>query len=71
MGTLTRQGLIKYYSFRKSLFPLDSHPKLFDFINSFHATGLFIYPLKTSENQFSDVFRGYRKESAAGNGSVE
>ena len=34
--------------------------------NSFHATGLFLYPLKTSENQrFSDVFRGYRKRPMA------
>ena len=31
-------------------------------INPFHATGLFLYPLKTSGNRwFSDVFRGYRK----------
>ena len=30
--------------------------------NPFYATGLFLYPLKTSENQkFSDVFMGYRK----------
>ena len=30
------------------------------YINPFHATGLFRYPLKTSENfWFSDVFRGY------------
>ena len=29
-------------------------------INPFHATRLFLYPLKTLENQsFSDVFRGY------------
>ena len=28
--------------------------------NPFHATDVFWYPLKTSENQrFSDVFRGY------------
>ena len=27
-----------------------------------HATGIFLYLLKTSENlQFSDTFRGYRK----------
>ena len=33
------------------------------FLNLFYATGLFLYPLKTSENQrFSDVFRGYRKK---------
>ena len=31
-------------------------------INLFHATCLFLYPLKTSENLwFSDVFKGYRK----------
>ena len=30
--------------------------------NPFHATGLFLYHLKTSENLgFSDVFREYRK----------
>ena len=30
-------------------------------INSFHANVLFIYPLKTSENErFSSVFKGYR-----------
>ena len=38
-------------------------------INRFHATGLFLYPLKTSENQrFSDVFRCYRKRPVAWNG---
>ena len=38
-------------------------------INPFHATDLFWYPLKTSENQrFSDVFRGYQKRSVAWNG---
>ena len=31
-------------------------------INSFHATGLFLYPLKTQRNtRFSDIFRGYRR----------
>ena len=31
-------------------------------INPFNTTGLFLYPLKTSENQkFADVPRGYRK----------
>ena len=35
-------------------------------INPFHATGLFLYPLKTSENhRFSDVFRGYQKRPVA------
>ena len=31
--------------------------KLFDFINSFHASGFFLYPLKTLENLY--VFRGH------------
>ena len=36
--------------------------------NLLHATSLFLYPLKTSENQmFSDVFRGYRKRPVARN----
>ena len=38
------------------------------FINPFHQTGLFLYPLKTSENLwFSVVFRGYRKRSVVWN----
>ena len=38
-------------------------------INPFHATGLFLYPLETSEKLwFSDVFRGYRKRLVAWNG---
>ena len=28
---------------------------------SSYTFGLFLYPLKTLENRFSDVFRGYRK----------
>ena len=37
-------------------------------LNPFHATDLFWYPLKISENQrFSDVFRGYQKTSVAWN----
>ena len=35
-------------------------------VNPFHATDLFIYPLKTSENLwFSDVFRGNIKRPVA------
>ena len=35
-------------------------------ISRFHATGLFLYPLKTSENlSFFDVFSGYRKRPMA------
>ena len=38
-------------------------------INPFYTTGLFLYPLKISENLcFSDVFRGYRKRSVACHG---
>ena len=41
------------------------------FLNSFHATDLFEYPQKTSENhRFSDVFRGYPKRSVAWNGLI-
>ena len=37
-------------------------------VNPFHDTGVFLYPMKTSENQrFSDVFRGYRKRLVAWN----
>ena len=42
------------------------HVKLKNNINSFHATGLFLYLLKISENlRFSDVFMGYRKRPVA------
>ena len=37
----------------------------FDAVNSFHATGLFLCPLKTGSLRFSDVFRGYRKRPVA------
>ena len=40
-------------------------------VNPFHATDLFRWPLKTSENQrFSDVFRGYQKWSVVWNGLI-
>ena len=32
-----------------------------------HATDLFLYPLKTENQRFSDIFRGYRKRSVAWN----
>ena len=48
---------------------LEFFVRIYTVINPFHATGLFRYPLKTSENQsFSDVFRGYRKRPVAWNG---
>ena len=34
---------------------------LYCFINLFNTSGLFLDPLKTSENQGLSVFRGYRK----------
>ena len=35
-------------------------------LDSFNATGLFLYPLKTLKNfWFSDVFKGYRKRPVA------
>ena len=38
----------------------------------FHASGLFIYPLKTSGNQrFADIFREYRKVPVAQNRLIE
>ena len=41
-------------------------------LNPFHATDLFWYPLKTSENQtFSNVSRGYQKRSVARNGLIK
>ena len=40
-------------------------------VNPFHATRLFRYALKTSENlKFSDVFRGYRNGPVAWNGLI-
>ena len=43
---------------------LTFHPYLLNevciFSNQFHAIGIFLYPLKTSENyRFSDVCKGY------------
>ena len=44
---------------------------MFEIINPFHATDLFRYPLKTSENLwFSDVFGGYQKRPVAWNGLI-
>ena len=44
-------------------------PNGFDILyNLFHATGLFLYPLKISENfWFSHIFRGYRNRLVAEN----
>ena len=40
-------------------------------VNAFHATVLFLYPLKTSEkHRFPDVFKRYRKRSVARNGML-
>ena len=46
--------------------------RLCNLIDLFHATDLFWYPLKSSENLwFSDVFSGYQKKSVAWNGLCE
>ena len=43
--------------------------KVFIFINQFHATGLFLQPLKRSENKrFPDVCRGHRKRPVTRSG---
>ena len=48
------------------------HKAADNFISPLHATGLFLYPLKASENQrFSDVFKGYRKRPVAWNGLIK
>ena len=41
---------------------------IWSLINAFHVTDLFLYPLKTSENFWFSVFRGYRKRPVAWNG---
>ena len=54
-------------AFNESILPGNWKKKFM--VNPFHATDLFLYLLKTSENQrFCDVFRGYRKRSVAWNG---
>ena len=44
-------------------FALSSGNERLLLVNPFYGTGHFLYPLKTSENLFSNVFRGYRKRS--------
>ena len=34
-------------------------------MNPIHATGLFLYPLKTENQSFSHVFKGYTKKPMA------
>ena len=50
-----------------------SHVTCYHFIfNQFHATDLFWYLLKASENLwFSDVFRGYQNKSVVWNGLID
>ena len=44
-------------------FPVSSSLSKINQFNPFHATGHFLYPLKTSEKQkFSDGFRWYRRD---------
>ena len=47
-------------------FLLTLTPPFFLYINSFHVGSLFLYPLKTENQKFSDIFTvGYRKHSVA------
>ena len=43
-----------YVSSKRVIFPKKK------WINQFHATGLFLYPLKIENQRFFDVFKGYR-----------
>ena len=66
---------LKFYRFSDSLlFELNFLPSIYYLktfnllIDPFHATGLFLYPLKILENVwFSNVFSGYRKKPVAWN----
>ena len=63
-----KQTMFKYVRWRSVVIVQPPLIILFLCIDPFHATGLFRYPLKTSESQtFSDVFRGYRKRPVAWN----
>ena len=45
---------------------------VYNSINLFHATGLFLYPLKKWENLwFSDILRRHRKRPVAWNGLIQ
>ena len=44
----------------------------YKYVSLFHATTLFLYPLKTLENQrFSDAINGYRKRPVALNRLIQ
>ena len=44
-------------------------PYVINYVDKFHATGFFLYPLKTSENVwYSDIFWGYGKRPVAVSG---
>ena len=61
------QILIKYPNNKKTQLQL-FFTFFGNFFNPFYAIGLFLYPLKTSENLwFSDVFRGYRMRPVSWN----
>ena len=61
---------IERFDWLRALSKVNVYEKGFPFthllLKPFHATGLFLCPLKTSEHLwFSDVFRGYRKRPVA------
>ena len=50
-------------------FCLSLLPRNYTLFNTFHATGLFLYPLKSLKNKrYFDVFRGYIKKLVTLNG---
>ena len=47
--------------------------KCYDFLwvtNLFHATDLYLYPMKTGNQRFCDAFRECRKRLVTGNGLI-
>ena len=43
----------------------EQEPIVFSQLKPFHGTGFFLYPLKTENQRFSNVFRGYGKRPVA------
>ena len=56
-------NLIWIFFKNKILWYFEQKKRILDPANPFHATDLFPYPLKTENQSFFDVFRGYRKRS--------
>ena len=68
VGFLQNRAMMKmdFHKWKHVLLAIEgtttSRMTYFIYFNKFHATALFLYPLKTQKNRrLSDVFRGYRK----------